>query len=125
MLRKFRRLAGDLPPKWVEMATAELKGKGTVDRLRVHTPEGVTIQPIYTQEDLPKDPRPGPYPSVIIPPPVAPTPGNLPRKITSIRKVTSTPPSNRSTKPDHPDHPNGSSPRCFNGCDRHRCFLRG
>jgi len=60
MLRKFRRLAGDLPPKWVEMATAELKGKGTVERLLVHTPEGVTIKPIYTQEDLPKDPRPLP-----------------------------------------------------------------
>jgi len=88
MLRKFRRLAGDLPPKWVEMATAELKGKGTVERLLVHTPEGVTIKPIYTQEDLPKDPRPGPLPLVIIPPPDAPTPANLPRKVTSIPHPT-------------------------------------
>nr|BAH03574.1 methylmalonyl-CoA mutase [Euglena gracilis] len=52
MLRKFRPLCIDLPPKWVEMANKELKGKGTVDKLLWNTPEGITVKPIYTAEDI-------------------------------------------------------------------------
>ena len=65
MLRKFRALRQvNLPAEWVKMATKELKGKKPVEDLLWHTPEGITVKPIYTSDDLPPTPPalPGTFP---------------------------------------------------------------
>ncbi len=38
-------------PAWVTAATRELRGK-PLDDLTIHTPEGIAVKPLYTEEDL-------------------------------------------------------------------------
>ena len=42
----------DLPEKWLPKASKELKGKDPKQVLGWHTPEGIDIKPLYTQEDV-------------------------------------------------------------------------
>jgi methylmalonyl-CoA mutase N-terminal domain/subunit len=54
-MRLSRRLlstAVPLPPRWVERAAKELKGK-SVDILTKNTAEGIAVKPLYTSADLP------------------------------------------------------------------------
>jgi methylmalonyl-CoA mutase N-terminal domain/subunit len=38
---------------WLELATKDLKGK-PIESLNTETPEGITLKPLYTAEDLPE-----------------------------------------------------------------------
>lgn len=40
------------PNKWAAAAEKELKGKKPLDSLLFHTPEGVTIKPVYGAHDV-------------------------------------------------------------------------
>ena len=40
------------PDKWAAAAEKELKGKKPLDSLLFHTPEGVTIKPVYGAHDV-------------------------------------------------------------------------
>ncbi|WP_394690921.1 methylmalonyl-CoA mutase [Hoeflea sp.] len=39
---------------WLDLATKDLKGK-PIESLNTETPEGITLKPLYTAEDLPED----------------------------------------------------------------------
>lgn len=40
------------PPEWIKNATKELKGKDPTTHLVWHTPEDISIKPLYTKADL-------------------------------------------------------------------------
>lgn len=40
------------PPEWIKNATKELKGKDPATHLVWHTPEDISIKPLYTKKDL-------------------------------------------------------------------------
>ena len=53
-----------LDPAWTELAKKQMKGKDP-NGLLWHTPEGITIKPLYTAKDLeglPKEELPGVFP---------------------------------------------------------------
>lgn len=53
-----------LPEEWVVMARKVLKGKDPAEALAWHTPEGITLKPLYTKEDAKDvfDELPGKFP---------------------------------------------------------------
>lgn len=54
LLKKFynARSCHTLNPEWVTLAKKQLKGKDPSEKLLWKTPEGITIKPIYTKDDV-------------------------------------------------------------------------
>ncbi|MCL4123177.1 UNVERIFIED_CONTAM: hypothetical protein GTU68_016132, partial [Idotea baltica] len=54
-----------LHPEWAEMAQKQMKGANPSEKLMWKTPEGITVKPLYTKEDvkeLPSEELPGKHP---------------------------------------------------------------
>nr|CAB3264089.1 methylmalonyl-CoA mutase, mitochondrial-like [Phallusia mammillata] len=53
-----------LHPEWIDLAKKQLRGVDPAEKLTWHTPEGITLKPIYTKKDTEhkEDELPGKYP---------------------------------------------------------------
>jgi hypothetical protein len=50
--RSFSSASTTYPDKWAAAAEKELKDKKPLDSLLFHTPEGITIKPVYGAHDV-------------------------------------------------------------------------
>lgn len=46
-----RGMCSSYPPEWEKLANKELRGKHGADGLEWHTPEGIKLKPVYTEDD--------------------------------------------------------------------------
>ena len=51
-LGTVRRCSSSYPGEWNDLVTKELKGKRGPESLEWFTPEGVTLRPLYTPDDV-------------------------------------------------------------------------